>query len=204
MAITNGYCTLAQFKTLPEIDSTNATDDTFVEETITRISREIDRECGKWFYARTLTRTYDIPPDRQLDLDVPLLTVTTLTNGDATTIAATDYTLFDPNTSPYYAIRLKQSSSVIWLPDSDGNIQNVLSVAGTWGYVSRSATDDRSVQLIRNTETLCLIWSLAEYKRRYGFGVEGKSTVTAAGVVITPTALPDSARMILESLKRVY
>lgn len=202
MTITNGYATLAQFKAVDNMISTDATDDTFIEDLITRVSREIDRETGRWFYARTLTRYYDVPNSRQLDLDIDLLTVTTLTNGDGTVLTTADYYLVDKNTSPYYAIRLKETSGTQWL-DNDGEIENAITLVGTFGFVSRSATDDRSIGLIRSTEQLCLIWAIAEYKRRYGVGVEGTAQVTGAGVVITPKALPDSAQMTLSSLRRL-
>jgi len=203
MAISNGYATLAQFKAMPGIESVDTADDSYIEDLITRASRDIDGYCGgRAFYARTETRYFDYTAERQLDVDDDLLAITTLTNGDATTIAAAEYLLMNKSSAPYFAIRLKQSSSVVWTLDSDGNSDSVISVAGSWGYIDRAGTDARSVRVIRETEAACLAMAYSEYKKRHGVGVEGVAQVTAAGVVITPAGIPADAERRIRRYRR--
>jgi hypothetical protein len=62
----------------------------------------------------------------------------------------------------------------------------VVYVAGSWGYVDRSATDPESAAVITNSKSAVLALALALYKKRYGAGADGAATITGAGVVITP------------------
>lgn len=97
MAIINGYCTLDDFKKFITASghSLNADDidDLVIEDIIERASRKFDGLCGRHFYPRVDTRYYSVPDDDILWLDDDLLAVTTLTNGDANTIASTNYHL---------------------------------------------------------------------------------------------------------------
>ena len=63
-----------------------------------------------------------------------LLAVTTLTNGDGSVVAPANFLLYPSNVWPKSEIRLKQSSGIAWLPDSLGNYEQVISVAGIFGY----------------------------------------------------------------------
>ncbi len=203
MSLTNSYATLAEFLAQPEIKSDEPRDDEFVEDLLERASRASDAYCQTWFYADTQTRTYDMPKGRCLELDAPLLTVTTLTNGDGTIIAATEYNLWPYNGPNHSQIRIKQSSSTIWQPATAGDTEDVISVAGTWGYIDRKATDPESVAVILNTKEAVLTIALAAYKRRYGLGMEGVAQVTGAGVVITPRGIPVDAKRLLEPYRRL-
>lgn len=184
MAITNGYATLDEFLALPEFDSSKPIDDVFVERLLEQCSREFDGDTGHWFYADEQSRYFEVPSCRTLELDAPLLAVTSITNGDNTNVAATEYRLFPLNGPHKLEIRLKPTATTTWQtdPDSDG----VITVNGTWGYVSRSATDPESMTAILNSKAAVLALALAIYKRRYGVGTDGVATVTGAGVVITP------------------
>lgn len=197
MAITNGYATLAQFKSLKTITSTDATDDTLIEELITRASRACDGLTGQWFYGATQTRLFDVPEYRELKLDAPLLTVTTLTNGDGTVIASTEYNLWPINGPSHRSLKLKELSTTWWQPSTIYGREAVISVAGSWGYVSRVATDPESVAIITGTETATLQIALNWYLERKG-NAQGQVQVTAAGVVITPYgAIPKTAWELL-------
>lgn len=199
----NAYCSLEQIKNrlAPLGMETNITDDAVIDDMIEQASRAIDLFCGgRTFYARTETRYYDRPMDRQLDLDDDLLSVTTLTNGDGDAIAAADYLLYPRNLPPYFSIQLKQSSDEIWEQDDDGNDEQVISVAGTWGMVDRTATDARSARLIRCSEAACIEAVLDANKKRYGVNTTGTAVVTASGVVITPEGLPTSVKDMLAVL----
>jgi hypothetical protein len=67
-------------------------------------------------------------------IDDDLLDIITLTNGDDTVITTTDYFLLPRNTSPKFAIQIKDYSSVYWSQDSNGSLEGVISVLGWYGY----------------------------------------------------------------------
>lgn len=193
MTISNGYSDLASFKAFKNIDSTDTTDDTVIEDIIEAVSRYIDRKTGRTFYAKSETRYFDVPEGRELDLRADLLTVTTLTNGDGTVIAAAYYNLEPRNSAPYYAIKIKQSSPYLWQLDTNGNMEGVISVAGTWGF-SATTPDD--------IKELCLEIASNIYQRRSGQGADAAATITGAGVVLSPRDVPGWARDVLEFYKR--
>lgn len=201
MTILNGYCTLAEYKAYQAARGqtmiTDATDDTVIEDMIEAASRFIDRKTGRTFYSRSETRYFDVPENgrRELRLDDDLLTITTLTNGDGAVLTSTlDYNLVPKNTAPYYAIKLKQSSVHYWTQDGNGNIEDVISIIGTWGY-SATAPDD--------IKESCLMIAASLYKRRYGENLSSISTITAAGIVITPQDVPGLAWAVINSYKRM-
>ena len=202
----NPYCSYAQVKDRLSSAgiSVNAIDDGILYDMMEQGSRAIDAFCGgRTFYARTETHYFDIPADDQLDVDDDLLTVTTLTNGDDTTIASTAYYLLNRNHPPYYALRLRASSGITWLVDTNGESTQVIELAGTWGYVSRTATDARSIRIIRLTESAALDIVAHEYRRRFGENTTSTTIVTASGVVITPEGFPQSVKDKLAPLRRV-
>jgi hypothetical protein len=167
-------------------------------------SRLIDDFCGRWFYAYTGTRYFSLPDDDTIWFDADLLTVTSLTNGDGTAIAAANFNLLPKNSSPKYALKTKPTANVIWTTDSSGESEFVLSIAGTWGFVDRSATDPVSARWIRVTRQACIDIVAMRYDQRFGVNTQGVATVTPAGVVITPQgAIPRSAYEALKPLIRV-
>jgi len=56
MAITNGYCSLAEIKSALRI--TDSVDDSLLELSVNAASREIDGYCERVFYASSTTRIY--------------------------------------------------------------------------------------------------------------------------------------------------
>src|SRR3990172_2373908 len=139
------YTDAATLKTY--LGASGSGDDTLLTALIARAQQAIETFCGRKFEASIETRYFDVPKGegdywvdgvkrsgfnaRTLYLDGDLISITTLTNGDATTIASTEYKLLPLNLTPKYAIMLKQSSNVIWEDDSDGNTEGVISVAGS-------------------------------------------------------------------------
>lgn len=196
MAVTNGYTTLAKIKAIIGTTSIDAADDAVIEDMITQSSRLIDIVTRRTFYPRTETHLYDCPRNRFLWVDDDdLLTITTLTNGDATIITTADYSLEPANTTPKYVIKLKQSSSVSWQTDANGNTEQVISVAGTWGATSTTPAD---------IESACNDIVISAYHRRNGENVSGVATITGGGVIITPQMIPASAMPTLQHWQRGY
>lgn len=140
MAILDGYTTLAGFKSWAKITSTDATDDTLIEQIIEAASRAIDGVTGRRFNPLVMTRNYDTPEGRELWLDDDLAAVTTLTNGDDSVIASTDYVLLPSNAYPKYSIKLRDSSDEAWEVDDDASSEQVINVLGIWVYRDRYNT----------------------------------------------------------------
>lgn len=193
MAITNGYATLQEAKDYASITSTDATDDGVLEDLIEMASRFIDTQTLRTFYARTETRSFNVPNGRKLTLDDDLISITTLTNGDDEVLTTSDYILLPNNATPKFAIQLKQSSTKKWELDSDSNSEQVITVAGSWGWAA-SVPDQ--------IKTAALEIFKSANGRRKGKNVGGIARVTAAGIVITPQDITGVAKGIINSFRK--
>lgn len=148
MAVINAYATLVDYKGIQDINSVDASDDTVIEQLLESASRIIDEETIRTFYPRVETRYVSVPPGGafadELWLDDDLLEVISVTNGDGVAVTSTDYNLKPRNSYPKYCIDLKDSASVYWTVDSDGNSEDVIAVNAFWGchtkYVQRAWT----------------------------------------------------------------
>lgn len=192
MTITNGYCTLAEFKSFNKITSYDGLDDAVIEDIIEGVSRAIDRMTSRTFYARTETRYYDTPDDNCLVLDDDLLTLTTLTNGDGTVITSTYYKLYPLNTTQKRRIILTNTYG--WLPNATTGNSGAISVVGSWGYAS-TVPDDINL--------VCKAEAMNEYHKRFGENLSATATVTGAGVVITPQGFLKSSLQRLAPYRRM-
>lgn len=119
MAITNGYCTLAQLKA--DMHVHDSVDDSRFELAIAAASRQIDAHTGRRFWqdSTVQARTYFASSPVEVDVDDISTTTGLLVKIDTdddgvyeTTVAATDYVLFPTNAAarvpvwPYTRIRL--------------------------------------------------------------------------------------------------
>lgn len=135
--MTNTYATLTDYKAYAtargQTASSDTTDDGVITNLLTQASRYLDRETKRQYYPSAETRLYDIPFDRDLLLDNDLLSVTAFTNGDALAISSGNY-LLKGNRPPYWCISLRDISTVGWTTSAAGSTEQVLSLAGVWGY----------------------------------------------------------------------
>lgn len=194
MAITNGYTTLAAVKDRLDIDLAANANDALLEDMITQTSRGIDRITGRTFYPRTETHLYSVPAGRDLVIDDDdLLTIATLTNGDSEVLTTADYYLYPRNTTPKWAVILKQSSTKTWNEDTSGNSEGVISIVGTWGY---SATTPEPIA------NACIEAVIAVYRRRFGNNTAEGAVITPSGTIITPSGWPKSVLQVLQGYMR--
>lgn len=128
------YTTTAQVK--EELGITVSTYDSLLTTLITQASRRIDALCRRRFYTPTAdeTRTFDLPDCDTLTFDMDLYSLTSITNGNSVAIASTAYVLLPANKTPKYGLRLKATRGVVWTVNSYGDTEQVVSVAGKWGY----------------------------------------------------------------------
>jgi hypothetical protein len=118
------------------LNITDNSQDVLLDQLLAEARAEIDHICARTFEAgAAATRYFDAAADvegRTLHLDRDLWSITSIVNGDGTTLLATDYVTRPRNDPPYYAIDLKASSAQAWTYDEDS--ENAIAVTGVWAY----------------------------------------------------------------------
>lgn len=197
MAITNGYCSLADVKAAARIPADDTIDDALLELSIESASRDIDAYAERVFYAiGTATRVY-IPQDIYLVETDDIISVTSIatdTNGDGgfdTVWDATDYQLEPLNgvaggiVTPF--TRVRAIGDYLWPVYEPRNVnsnQASVRIIGSFGFASVPIT-------IRQATILA---ALRAYKRYESpTGVLGFSDV---GVVRIGRLDPDVQRLV--------
>ena len=156
--IQNGYCSLDEYKYFnkPEAWTTNTIDDAVIERMIEASSRYIDKKTRRWFYPLYGIRYFNVPESRILYLDADLLELTTLTNGDDTTISSADYLLMSRNAYPKWAVKLLDTSDESWEVDSNSNAEGVIEALGWWGchddYARAWLADTTTNEILTNSD----------------------------------------------------
>lgn len=191
MTITNGYCTLADFKARHNITSTDTNRDAFIEQMVEAASRLIDNITGRVFYATTATKYFTASNDECLRVK-DLLSVTTLKtdeDGDRvyeTTWSATDFDLMPFNDPPYQWIEVTPNGQHVFTRLAKG-----VEIAGSWGFV---ATTPDAIN------EACLLLTHRLYKRNDTvFGVLGASQL---GQIRMEIPKDDDALALLAYYKR--
>jgi len=191
------YATLAQLRAYLNIAAADTSDDVLLGQLIDDAKQLIDSYCGWAFEASApTTRYYD--PLRDVDerdrlllhLDEPLLTLTTLTNGDASVVTAAQYYLEPTNMTPKWGIRLRSSTGLSWTYTTDA--EQAISVLGTWGY---SATPDDAIQ------RACIRWAAYLYRQRDA-QVFDVTAQPGEGIITVPQGIPRDVERILASYRR--
>ena len=199
MTITNGYATLAEYKSWNTIDTTSATDDAVIEQIIESISRQIDGICNRVFYVSTAIAKYYTAEEYDILRTDDISSATSFaletdTDGDGiyeTFWTATDYNLWPyqaNNGRPYISIEIAANGNYSFPSTKHG-----VKVTALWGWTA----------IPLDVKTACLIGTDAEYHARNGQNLSTDTTITAAGVVMTPRGLPRSAMDKLLPYKRV-
>jgi hypothetical protein len=189
MAITNGYCTRAEFIThwFPP-NYTDTTDDLRIDSIITAVSRRIDTECGRHFYQASGVVRYYSPKYTDHLVIHDLLSLTSLVtdeDGDRVyerTWSSTDYDLYPANAAvesqeaPYTWIELPPRGNYTFPVG-----RRTVKITGNWGYASAVPA--------RITEA-CLLQSGRIYNRKNTpYGVAGSAEMGQA--VVIPKLDPD-------------
>ena len=199
MTITNGYATLAEYKAWNTIDTTSAGDDVVIEQIIESISRQIDGFCGRVFYVTTATAKYYTAEEYDMIRTDDISSATSFAlatdeDGDGTyeiTWAATDYSLWpyqSNNGRPFISVEISANGNYTF-----PRVKHGVKVTALWGWAAVPA----------DVKTACLIGTDAEYHARNGQNLSTDTTITAAGVVITPRGLPRSAMEKLLPYRRL-
>ena len=198
MAITNGYCTLAEARDQLGLASTDTAEDTPIEKVVEAVSREIDKYTGQFFYDAGAQTRYFTSRDGVHVYTDPIQSVTSVysdPNDDgtfsdtwATTGTSHRYRLRPVNnnketgTPPYW--QLYAINDVF--PVSDAGVK----VSATFGWPSIPEAVNQA----------CLIQTARLFVRRSApFGiVEGQD----AGMMSLRKGLDVDVRLLLDAFRR--
>lgn len=186
------YPTLAQVKTRLGIPDT--TEDTTITQILNGAIDTAEKHCGRVFVAANATINYDaVAPyvtknKRVLHLFADLVSITTLTNGDGSVIASSDYRSW-PFTTPYYEIELDRRSGLIFT-----DATQPISVAGDWGY--SASCPDAIFQAILD---LC---HYVYFGTHSGSGGANMQASRQTGMIVAPDVIPPKIEAVLDLFRR--
>ena len=172
MAITNGYCTLAELRERLGHEVTDTTDNAILEAVITAVSRSIDNKCGRFFWQDAAGTRY-FTAERNDYLQIPdcygVTTLKTDDDGDRTyenTWATTDYDLMPFNAGqdtawPYTWIEPTPNGNYLFTRMRKG-----IEITANWGWPAVPDPINEG----------CLLQSARFFKRKDApFGVAGSA-----------------------------
>lgn len=178
-------------------------DDGLLVNVIMQAQSIIETVCKRRFEASSdTTRYFDAEVDvvegqgyggrRVLKLDDDLYSVTSITNGDGTTVTAGQYVFNPRNFRPYYEIELKASSTIAWTYSTTP--ENAIAVTGRWAY-SLTPPDDIKWATVRLAAWL--------YRQRdTSSGDIDRPMLSNSGIVLMPSSLPSDVSKLLERYYR--
>jgi len=198
MAITNGYCTLAELKARLSIEPADTQDDAILEACVEGASRQIDRYTGTRFYtAGSEVRYYTACDPLRVFIDdaVSVASVYQDLQLDRTYSdqipSVQGYELLPDNAAsvgvPYQQLALVPQAGKTFITARRG-----IKVTGAWGW---SSTVPPAVK------QTCLLLSAALFRRKDApFGVAGGGEV---GQAIQLAAMDPQARILLAPFRRL-
>ena len=200
MAITNGYCTLAEARAQIGItDATDTTDDSMIEAKVEAISRAIDAATGTRFYRNSEDETRYYTATNTIVLECPddigsLTTVKTDSDGDRTyehTWAATDYDKTPFNAAldgrPYTTLEVTPAGRYSWPTIARG-----IELVGKFGYAATTPVAIKAA---------CLLAMQKLFKRKDApFGVEGSGDL---GIMTLMKTDPDLQALLTPFIRNL-
>lgn len=116
-----------------------------------------------------------------------------INTGDSTTnLVASDVIYLAPNTTPYYAIKIKGMTGYTWSYTDEPT--NAISVKGLWGY-STTVPADITYAILRLVKWM--------FSQRATNADLDRPLLTGDGVTIMPAKLPGDVLSILKKYKKV-
>jgi hypothetical protein len=126
----HSYATLAQLRARQGDGATDTSNDVKYLAKLRRASALIDAETGRLFQPMNAARTFDYENSRWLLWHgFDLLSLTSVTNGDGSTVDSTAIKLLGPG--PYFGVDV--DGTLAYLSYSTTTVQ-ALTVAGVWGW----------------------------------------------------------------------
>lgn len=186
------YLSLVDAKEWLGIPGATSGHDDLITALILVAQERIDAVCNTTFEAVAETRYFDVPKSaRLLRLGQDLVSVTSITNGDGTALAATDYKLYPLNQTPKHTVKLLFSSGYYWTWDDDP--EGAIAINGSWGYSSAVPK-----QIEQATKELVAFL----YRLRDGDGGEVQFTASG-GILRVPSGIPTNVLDMLKPYQRM-
>ena len=189
------YCGVEELKEYLGIES--ATDEPMLLTLLAAAQRTIDSYCARTFEATADTvRTFDSQRDVDgytLAVDSDLCAITSIVNGDGTTISNSHYVTEPRNETPYYAIRLKASAGKVWTSTVSGDSENAITITGKWAYSTSAPSDIAHV---------CKRLAAYIYRQKDNAGDLDRAVI-AGNSTILPAQIPSDIRLMLTPYKRL-
>ena len=185
------YCTIGDVKMPGRLDIDVTTYDATLKSVIEACSRWIDRYCRVPDYAfaqtSTTTRYYGSRAVRGacLHLDAPLVSISSLVNGDGAALTSGQYRT-EPRNGPWYS-SITLLSSVAWSWSLDGEIQ----VLGKWGMALITP------EPVREACAMLTAWTF----RRYMAGLQDATANTDLGTLVYSEGVPKQVATLLASYR---
>lgn len=186
---------------------TASTDDTLLGLCIDRAQSTIESYTNRKFEAtadttRKFTPTVadvylgtgyggDLIDDVTLGTDYDLISITSITNGDGTALPTGQIVLLPLNTTPAWAVRIKQGSTYAWAYTD--NPYGAVSITGRWGY---------SLTAPANIQQACLRLASNMYRQRDGSPDLSNAIISADGSAIVSSAMAKDIEALLKPYRR--
>lgn len=141
------YCDAREIESRLDITGSSYTFD--LSELADVASDWIDKHChvpsGGYYVTEDSTRYFDhcAVSGRELTFDIPLLTVTSVTNGDGATVSSGHYRLMPRNGQRYNGITLL--SNYNW---QMSDVDDEITIVGKWGYSLTTPTPVKEAALM--------------------------------------------------------
>jgi hypothetical protein len=192
------YASLNEVKIYRGMTSANTADDDLLTDLISAAQSQVESYCGRVFEAAAIasTRYYDALEDVSDDgltlyLGTDCVSITAVTNGDDTSLTASDYVTEPRNSTPYHAIKLKLGGSYAWTYEDSP--ENAIEVKGKWAYSETAPAAVRQA-------TIRLAAYMYAQKDASTFDV---TALPDAGVIQIPQGMPADVKQILEPYRRL-
>ena len=164
------YITVSEFKAYRNISGTG--DDNLILSMVAAATGYLENGWGYVYRCDSDTDREFYADDVNgltLNFDKPLASITSVANGDGAAVASTEYITL-PRDAPYYAVRLRETSTVRWNTYTDN-----ITVTGRWAY---SVTPPARVK-----EACKVIVNYLYDKKNTGIDAD-RQIITAEGIIL--------------------
>ena len=189
------YTTVSALKTY--LGVVGNTDDALLTALIARAQAIVDAYCGRTFEAaqdstRKLDAKLSVSADkRTLYVERDLCAITSITNGDGVTVAASEYVTEPRWEKPFYGITLKRESDIRWTWDNTP--EDAITVVGRWAYSATAPAD-----IAQATDRLAAYL----YRQKDNMGDLDRAVAVSGNMTVLPQSLPRDVQLILAPYRR--
>lgn len=177
-----------------ELEISGSSDDALINMLIAEAQQVIESETGRKFEASAdSTMTLDAIADvhgSDLWLPYDLCAITSVTNGDSTTVSSSEYVTSPRNETPYYKLTIRSDADIAWTYSDYP--ENAISIVGRWAYSKIPPFD-----IVR-----CMVRLVGYYLQQRKTGDYDVLVFPDAGVVKKPVGIPSDVERLLVRYRR--